>query len=49
MTMHIYKLKRPDDYWWVCEIGVRRYKLTNITFWYISLLFWSMCIEIRKD
>lgn len=47
--MKIYILK-PNKIqgWRCCEIGISQYKITHITYWYISLLFWTLVIEIRK-
>lgn len=49
MTIH-WHIRKPnkDRDWWICEIGVRRYKLTHITFWYFTFLFWVLCIETRE-
>ena len=50
MYMHtwIRKPNKDDHNWWICEIGIRKYKFTHTTYWYFSFLFWVLCVEIRK-
>ena len=47
MKIHILRPNKIQG-WWVCEIGIKRYKLDIVTCWYISFLFWQLCIGIRK-
>lgn len=50
MNIHTYRINKDKDHgWWICEIGIKKYKLINITYWYFSFLFWGVCVEIRKN